>query len=109
MPDASHTSLVRHLSIASAERHHAAAGVGDAHHLERALHRAVLAEATVQRDEGAREALALEVEEVALGRIEGVRVDALLAQRREHRLAGDERDLPLGRRAAHEDATLPGS
>ena len=65
--------------------HDAAAGVGDAQHLERALHRAVLAEAAVQRDEGAREALALQVEELALLRVEGVRVHALLAQRRRAR------------------------
>ena len=50
-PAACHTSLVRHLSIASAEREHAAAGVGDAEQLERALDRAVLAAAAVQRDE----------------------------------------------------------
>ena len=49
---------------------HAAAGVGDAERLERALHGAVLAEAAVQRDEHAREAFALQVEQVALGRIE---------------------------------------
>ena len=41
-------------------RHDAAAGVRNAERLERALHRAVLAEAAVQRDEHAREAVALE-------------------------------------------------
>ena len=46
-------------------------------HLERALHRAVLAEAAVQRDEHAREAVALQLAQVALGRIERVRVHAL--------------------------------
>jgi hypothetical protein len=40
--------------------HHAAAGVGNAHQLEGALHGAVLAAAAVQRDEGAVEALFLE-------------------------------------------------
>jgi hypothetical protein len=40
----------------------------DAQQLERALHRAVLAEAAVQRDEAALEALALELRQVALGR-----------------------------------------
>ena len=43
-------------------RHHAAAGVRDPQRLERALHGAVLAEAAVQRDEHAVEALALELD-----------------------------------------------
>ena len=40
--------------MAQRRGHHAAAGVGDAHQFERALHRAVLAVAAVQRDERAR-------------------------------------------------------
>jgi len=41
-----------------------------------------------------RNCFALQVEEAALQRVERVRVHALLAQRGEHGLAGDERDLP---------------
>jgi hypothetical protein len=50
----------------------------------------------MEGDESAREALALQVEELALGRVEGMGVDALLPQRRQHRLAGNEGNLPLG-------------
>jgi hypothetical protein len=46
--------------------HHAAAGVRDAHQFQRALHGAVLAEAAVQRDEHAVEALGLQRPQGAL-------------------------------------------
>ena len=83
-------------------RHHAAAGVGNLQRLQRALHGAVLAEAAVQRDEDAREAVALQVEDVALGRIERMRVHALLAQRRQDAIAGHQRHLALRGRTAQQ-------
>src|SRR6185436_13602449 len=82
--------------------HDAASGVRNLQHLERALHRAVFAEPPMERDEDALEAFALQVEELALGRVEWLRVHALRAQRLEHRTPGDERDLALGGRSAHE-------
>ena len=69
-------------------RHHAAAGVGDAEQLERALHRAVLAEAAVQRDEArASKPSRFSSQRSRSRRIEGMRIDALRAQRREHAVA----------------------
>ena len=69
--------------------------------------RAVLAVAAVQRDEAAREALALQLGQVALGR------DRTHARRRpcdrsavEHAAARHQRDLALGRRAAHQHRDL---
>ena len=53
-----------------------------------------------------KEHLQQQVEDLALARVEGVRVHALRAQRREHAVAGEERDLALGRRATHEDRHL---
>ena len=80
--------------------HHAAARVADAQRLERALHGAVLAEAAVQRDEHARRSRrGASSHSVALRRVERVRVDALVAQRGQHGVAGQERDLALRRRA----------
>ena len=55
--------------------------------LERALHGAVLAVAPVQRDEHALEALALQVGELALRRIEGMRVHAACCAARRARRA----------------------
>ena len=54
----------------------AAAGIGQPHPLERALHRAVLAARSVQRDEHAVEAGRDELAERAFRRVEGGRVDA---------------------------------
>src|SRR5690348_3163365 len=82
--------------------HDAAARVRNAQRLERALDGAVLAEAAVQRDERALEALGLELVEGALGRIERVRVHALALQRSQDRVAGEERDLSLRARSAHQ-------
>ena len=95
--------LGAHLVHRERRGHHAAAGVGDAHQLQRTLHRPVLAVAPVQRDEDALEALALQLEHLALRRIEGVRVHAGGLQRLEDVLPRHQRDLPLGRFAAHED------
>jgi len=55
------------------------------HQLERALHRAVLAVAAVQRDEDTRVALVLQLVQAALRGVEGVRVDADRLQRRAKR------------------------
>src|SRR6185369_4868278 len=63
---------------------------------------AVLAAAAVQRDEAARIAFALELEQVALGRIEGMRVDALRLERFQHAVAAQQRNLALGGLAAHQ-------
>ena len=76
-PSASQTRLVITLSIAIADAITPEPVYGIAEQLERALDAAVLAVAAVQGDEAAREAVALELAELALGRIEGVRVDAL--------------------------------
>src|SRR5262249_53231775 len=62
--------------------------------------------APVQRDEAAREAFALQVEEVALLRVERVRVHALRAQRLEDAVAAHQRDLALGGRTAHQHRNL---
>src|SRR5204862_7403524 len=87
-------------------RHDAAARVRDAERLERALHGAVLAEPPVQRDERARVAVALELPQVALARVERVRVDALLAQRAEDAVARHQRNLALRRGSAEQDSDL---
>ena len=81
---------------------------GNAEQLERALHAAVLAVAAVQRDEAAREAFALELGELALGRIEGVRVDALrLAARRARRCPTSARSRARPSVPPISTATLP--
>ncbi len=106
MPLASHTSLVRHLSIASADAITPLPVYGNLQRLERALDRAVLAEAAVQRDEHAIEAVALQLPQVALGGIERMRIDTLLAQRAQHAVAGHERNLALRRRSAQQHGHL---
>ena len=106
MPLASQTSFVRHLSIASADAITPLPVYGIAQRLERALHGAVLAEPAVQRDEHAVEAFALEVEELPVPGVERVRVHALLDERRQHRVARQERDLALRRRPAHQHGDL---
>src|SRR5207248_5505376 len=79
-----------------------AAGVRDAERFQRALHGPVFAETSVQRDEHAIEAVLLQLEQIAYGRIEWIRVDAFLAQRAEHGIAGQERNFALRRRTAHQ-------
>jgi hypothetical protein len=83
-------------------RHHSAAGVRQAQVLERALHRPVLAEAPVQCDEHAVEVLRDELFEPLVSRVEAVRVDAALPERREHHVAAPQRDLALGAAAAQQ-------
>src|SRR5690606_34604916 len=73
---------------------------------ERALYRAVLAVAAVQRDEHPREALALELVERPLGRIERMGVDAAPAQRSQHAGTRHHRHLALGRAAAEQHGDL---
>src|SRR6185295_586260 len=85
---------------------HAAAGVWNAEPFEDALHRAVFAEAAVQRDEHALEALLFQGGEVALLWIERVGVDAFRTQRLEHHAAAFEGDLALGRLAAQQHGNL---
>src|SRR5215469_10421978 len=87
--------------------HDTAAGIRDAKHLERALHRSVFTEAAVQRDEYSIEALALELEDGALSRIERVCVHTAFAQRLQDRVARKERDLAFSGWAAHQYCDLP--
>src|SRR5215831_9446467 len=82
--------------------HDTATGIRDAKHLECALHRSVFTKAAVQRDEYPVEALALELEDGALSRIERVCVNPALAQRFQDRVAREQRDLAFRRRAAHQ-------
>src|SRR6478736_1163680 len=62
--------------------------------------------AAMQHDEAAREALALEVAQLALFRVEGMRVDAARTQRLEHARARHDGDLAFGRTAAKKDDDL---
>ncbi len=70
------------------------------------MHGAVLAEASVKRDENARKALLGQILDVPLFGIERMRVDALLAQRGVHHAAALERDVALRGFAAHEHGNL---
>ncbi|GAO24974.1 1-phosphofructokinase [Alicycliphilus sp. B1] len=101
-PDALGHDLVH----GDAGRHDAGAGIGDAQQLQRALHRAVLAVAAMQGDEAALVAVGLEFRQVGVRGIERMGIDAARAQRLQHAAAGHERDLALGRIAAHEHGHL---
>ncbi len=102
MPAACQTSLVRHLSIASAEAMTPLPVYG--------IFSVSSAPCTVPsspkrpcsamntRSKPSR----FSVPQVALRRVERVRIDALLAERLQHRVAGQERDLALGARPAHQ-------
>ena len=57
---------------------------------QRALHGAVFAMAAMQGDEAAAETLALQLDQIALGRVEAMRIDALALQRGEHALAAHQ-------------------
>ena len=105
-PSASHRRLVRSLSMASAEASTPLPVYGNAEPFEDALHRAVLAEAAVQRNERFFEFLFDQIFKTLFRRIERMRVDALLAQRGEHHAAALQRHLALGRLAAEEDRDL---
>src|SRR5690606_15345955 len=74
--------------------------------LERALHGAVLAIASVQRDEYPLVTLGDELREAALARIERMRVHAARLQRREHHCAAFQRDLAFGRAPAEQHGDL---
>src|SRR5439155_2541587 len=82
--------------------HDAASGVRDAERLQRALHGAVFAEAPMQRDERALKAIALQLEQIAHGGIEWIGIDPFFAQRAEHGVAREKRDLALRRWTAHQ-------
>ena len=111
MPLASQTSLVRHLSIASAEAITPLPVYGMPQQLERALHRAVLAEAAVQRDEDALRSLR------ASGRTGRARAGSngcastpCLAQRRRARALPDISEISRSAdRPPSSTATLPNS
>ena len=80
---------------------HAAAGVGKRQQVERALQRAVLAAASVQGDEDALETLGVQRFERLVPRVEAVGIDAAGAQGGQHRGSAFQRNLALGRLAAH--------
>jgi hypothetical protein len=80
LPDALGHDLVH----GHARSHHTRASVRNAQQFERALHGAVFAMAAMQRDEAACKAFALQLDQFAFGRIEGMRVDAARTQGFEH-------------------------
>ena len=61
----------------------------------------------MQRDPDALEALLEQLRQRAVARIKGVRVDGAAAQRLEHGVAAEERDLALARVAAEEHRDAP--
>ena len=101
-PDALGHDLVH----AHAGGHHAGTGVGNAEQLKRALHRAVFAVAAMQRHKAAVKAFVPELGQLAFGRIKGMRIHALAAQCLQHAVAGTQRNLALGRTAAHQHGHL---
>ena len=101
-PDALGHDLVH----GDARGHHSRPRVGNPEQLQRALDRAVLAIAAVQRDEAAVEPLHLELIHVLPGRVERVGIDAPVLQGLEHTGARHQRDFALGRAAAHEHRHL---
>ena len=109
MPDASHTSFVRHLSIASADAMTPLPVYG----MRNVSSAPCTVPSSPKRPCSAMNTRAkpssLQREDVLLRGIERVRVDAATAQRCEHGVAGEERDLALGGRSAHQHATFPNS
>jgi hypothetical protein len=87
VPRADYDPLGLELIHGQGRGEHAAARVGDAQPLERALHRAILAPWPVQDDECTCEAPAPELCDRPLLRVEGVGVDAAALQRGEHGIA----------------------
>ncbi len=75
---------------------------GQPEEFQRALQRAVFAAGSVQRDEHAIELAGDELRERLVVRIERMRVDAALEQRRETGVARLQRDLALARGAAEQ-------
>ncbi len=96
--------LGRHFIHGDARCQDSATGVGDAEHLEQSLHRAILAEASVQGDKGDFDALLRQARGQIPSGIDGHRQVAGLQEGGQHRLAGAQRDLPFGGEAAHEYA-----
>ncbi len=87
---------------------HVGAGVRNAEHLEQALDAAVLAPATVERDEGDIHLLLAERDiDIAID-IDRDRIVAALAKRHEHGLAGAERHVAFARQSTQQHADLAG-
>ncbi len=86
--------------------HHTRAGVGDAQQFQCPLHRAVFAVAPVQGDEAARVALGFQLGQAGMGGVKGMGIHAHAAQRLQHATAGHQRNLALGRIAAHQHRHL---
>ena len=87
-------------------RHHAAAGIWNSKHFQRALDGPVLAEAAVERDKDSFESVGFELAQRALGWIESMSVDAAAFQRGKHGVARQKRNLSFRRRAAHQHGHL---
>ena len=85
---------------------YAAARIGNAEPFKDALDGAVFAEAAVQGNEDALEALLFERREVLLLRVEGMRIDALRSQRLQHHGAALQRYLAFRRFAAEQHCNL---
>ncbi len=106
MPLASHTSFVRHLSIASAD----AITPLPVYGMCSVSSAPCTVPSSPKRPCNAMKTRAkpscTSSGSVALRRIERVRVDAAFAQRLQHRVARQQRDLALGRRAAHQHCHL---
>ena len=60
----------------------------------------------MQGNEAALKTLGLELAERAFGRVKGMCINALRTQGCQHAIAGHERDLALGRHAAHQHGHL---
>ena len=87
--------------------HHAAAGVRNPQRLERALHGAVLAEAAVQRDEArARSRSRFSSHRSRSAGSNACASTPFSRSAASTRVAGQERDLALGRRPAHQHRDL---
>jgi hypothetical protein len=87
---------------ADGRRHHATAGIGNPHQLERPLNRTVLAATAMQGDEGALVALLLEDVQVGLGGVEGMGIHTSALQRRQHGTPRHQGDLALGGASAQQ-------
>ncbi len=85
---------------------HPAPRVRDSQPLESPLHHAILAPRPMQRDPRAIESLAHQILNGTFARIERVRIHAAPLERRQHRIAAQQRYLPLGRVAAQEHGDL---
>ena len=101
-----HETTERELVHADRGSKNAGAHKRHSHQGEQPLDRAVLAAAAMQRDEGALEAVSLQFPQIALGRVEGVRIHALRAQCRKHRAARHDGNLAFGGTSAEQHGDL---